>query len=527
MGTLGGAAAAAGLWRASAAEDPDLVTVSVLHTTDLHGHITPTRTYADDDGNFTDDLGGLARCATQIRAWQKENPNHVLLDIGDIYQGTHVSLASRGQLMMRLLNSMKYDAWIIGNHEFDWGLQSFIDVVGTSTIPVLGSNCKYGGKWVNRLEEPGNPLSKVQPFIVKNVAGFKIGIIGTVTPGLPFWLAPRLLGDFSAEDPVKSIDFAMKRLKAEKVDAIVLCSHMGLKGKGRPDDFANRINQIAAENVGIDVIIAGHTHKDLGNEMVKGVPYTQANYYGIHCGRVDLVFSKSQRKVMAVHPVTMLMDKSVEQDPMILSASAKEREASAAELQRPIGELSALLSKESAPGKPAETLLLLTRAMRHALEKRSVRVDAVLHGNFYDFDIQPGRKTIADAWEIVPYENYISTAEFTREELMVIAEECFNTSFSTQNFDGFKVTVEANGKKDVKVTDIAHPDGKPLDPAKRYRVALNSFDAQSGGRRYMKLREIVTGAEAKIQTHDIQSREALIEFMTEKKSVGKKELGMV
>jgi 5'-nucleotidase / UDP-sugar diphosphatase len=506
------------------AEDEDAVVVSVLHTTDLHGHITPTESYADDAGNTEKDLGGLARCVTQIRAWQKENPHHVLLDIGDVYQGTHVSFANQGQLMMKLLNSMNYDAWCMGNHELDWGLDALVNAVKTSNVPVLGSNCKLGDAWLSKLPDANHPLAKVKPYVIKEVAGFRIGIIGTVTPGLPYWLAPRLLKDFSALDPVKSIDFAMKRLRAEKVDAIVLCSHMGLKGPAnasRGDDFANRIRQIAQENVGIDVIIAGHTHKDLPHEDVSGVPYTQGNYYGINCGKVDLVFSKSQRKLMAVKPTTKRMDGSIALDPMILSASAKEREDSDKELTREIGELKDDLLKASPDDAPS--LKLINNALLYSLKKRNVAVDGVLHGAFYEFDVKAGKKTTADAWQIVPYENYLASATFTGEQLEAVMEEIIRTPYSSHQLTGFKTEIKGS-KKSKDVTSIALPDGKPLEPGKRYRIVLNSFDMQSGGQRFKLLNELAYKPEAEAQTYDIQSRDALIEFFTEKKAVGKADL---
>jgi 2',3'-cyclic-nucleotide 2'-phosphodiesterase (5'-nucleotidase family) len=108
------------LANAAAAVESDAVCISILHTTDLHGHIIPT---ADYNGNLG--YGGLARCATQIGRWRRQNPNSILIDVGDVYQGTDVSLRNKGELMIDLFNHLKYDAWIIGNHEFDWGIDTF------------------------------------------------------------------------------------------------------------------------------------------------------------------------------------------------------------------------------------------------------------------------------------------------------------------------------------------------------------------------------------------------------------------
>src|SRR5436309_3358140 len=83
------------------------ITISILHTTDLHGLILPT---VDYKGNL--DLGGLARCVTQIRRWRRQNRNSILIDVGDVYQGTEVGLRSKGEVMIDLFNYLKYDAWI-------------------------------------------------------------------------------------------------------------------------------------------------------------------------------------------------------------------------------------------------------------------------------------------------------------------------------------------------------------------------------------------------------------------------------
>src|SRR6267143_1863751 len=140
---------------ASAALEPDTVCVSILHTTDLHGHILPT---ADYNGNL--DVGGLARCVTQIRRWRRKNPNTILLDVGDVYQGTDVGRRSKGQLMIDLFNHLRYDAWIVGNHEFDWGMDPFLRVLQKSKMPVLAANGLLEGKAAGEIADRGNPFAK-------------------------------------------------------------------------------------------------------------------------------------------------------------------------------------------------------------------------------------------------------------------------------------------------------------------------------------------------------------------------------
>lgn len=526
--TLAGSTAAlslAGYNRADEKGAANSVTISILHTTDLHGHIMPARAY---DGE--ENIGGLARCATQIRRWRMENPHSILLDIGDVYQGTHVSRATGGALMIDLFNRLNYDAWVIGNHEFDWGLEAVTKNVAASKMPVLAANARAGGQWTNMLQDKSNPLSGISPFLIKEVAGFRIGIIGVVTPGLPAWLHPSLLKEFSAADPLGSVKFAIRKLTAAKVDAIVLASHFGLKGldgtQGRPDDFANRIHEITKECRELNVVIAGHTHQDIPQMLVNDVLYTQANYYGINAGRVDLVFDQDTRRLVAATASTVRMDKSIDLDPMVISASAKDVEASAKELHREIGELADPLSCRGLPGTPAPSLRLILHAIRHSMEKRGQRIDGVLHGLFLDDrDLAAGKKTIADAWEIIPYENRLAIVELRGSDLAAVLQEVLGAPFSTHGIDGFKVMIEG-GRRDLKVRSLTLPDGRPVEPEKRYRIALNGFDAQSGGRRYRLLNELATAADARLTMMETESRDAVIEFFTGKKVIRASDLGI-
>jgi len=149
----------------------DKVLISILHTTDLHGHILPTSDY---DGN--PDLGGMARCVTQIRRWQHENPNSILVDVGDVYQGTDVGLRSKGELMIDLFNYLKYDAWIIGNHEFDWGVDTLQARMRQATFGIFGANVR---------DTAGRDVKWIPNDTIVTRGRTKIGIIGVSTVNTP------------------------------------------------------------------------------------------------------------------------------------------------------------------------------------------------------------------------------------------------------------------------------------------------------------------------------------------------------
>ncbi len=511
-------------WQARAAAEARLGqrTISIFHTTDLHGHILPTTSY---DG--LSNVGGLARCATQLRRWREAQPHSLLIDLGDIYQGTPESRSNDGQLMIQLLNKLRYDAWIIGNHEFDWGFPTFAKSLAASAMPVLASNAKIGSRFANQLE-PTHPLSRIAPYLIKEVAGFKIGIIGSVTPGLPSWLHQTLLADFFAADPLPSVQFAIKKLQAENVDAIILACHFGLKAmyglKPAPDDFANRINELTRTCRELHVVIGAHTHKDLPNHLVNGIPYTQASYYGIHLGRIDLTFDLDSRQLVNRSLSTHLMAGTIPEDPLILAAAAPDLAAAHNLMARTVATFTAPLPSLSRPGAPPPSLLLITRSIRHALATRGVPVDGVIHGLFLgDRELPAGPVTLGQLGDVIPYENRLATVLLTGAELFPVMEELYSAKHSTHQLDGFRVTTQGL-KSQLKVTAIATPDGAPVDPAKSYRIALNAYDAQSAGRRFERLGQTCLQPRAQLTIHPTESRDALVEFISARRQLGPQDL---
>lgn len=459
----------------------DTKTISILHTTDLHGHIMPTKTYSG-----LPDVGGFARCATRIRSWRKQNPNSLLVDVGDLYQGTAVSYENEGRLFVDLLTEFGYDSWTLGNHDFDWGPEVLAKNLAAAKTTILTGNLT------------GAP-ENVIPWKMQDVGGFKIALIGLVTPGLPYWLMPETLGSIKATDPALSLKKSIAQAKFAKADAIVVLGHFG---QLKVDDFANPLRETLKAAPGADVFIAGHTHKNISSETVEGVLYTQAGYFGINCGKVDLTFDINSRKLIAATSETDFMDSSVELDPGVIQFSQPHLRDSDEQLARQIAVLD-----EPMLGKKRDSPLarFVCKSIQRAVRKKKIKVDAVFHGTFGTPLIPKGPVTVADAWEILPYENTLVVAEITPKQLFEILNEDRGISGSDRTLYPFTVVYENR-----KATNILI-DEKPIDPETPLNVVFNSYDSQSGGRRLIRLREIIHSESANRTPLDINTRDALIE----------------
>jgi len=498
---------------AAAALESDTVCISILHTTDLHGHILPT---ADYDGN--PDYGGLARCAAQIRRWRRQNSNSILIDVGDVYQGTDVSLRNKGELMIDLFNHLRYDAWIVGNHEFDWGIETFLSALQRSTMPVLAANTLLNGKPAGASSESEHPFAKIQPLIIKEIAGIKLAIIGVTPPGMPFWLGPEFTRGIEFQNPVEPVRRAMAKVKDEGADAIVLSGHMGLKMRTGGDDFANTVMALTSEFPETAVFVAGHTHQAIPSRLTNGALFTQADHFGIHVGRVDLLFDRNSKKLLHRETMCELMDDRFHPDHVIVSRAKSQLAESDAALSSPVGELAETLRGRSRPGIPSDVERLIGAAIGEALVARNVPVDGVMHGAFDDrAGLVAGPKTLNDIWSLIPYENYIVTAQLSPEEIKTVMEEVF-ASHEKRNLLGFEVKTQGRGN-DCRIVSMTLADGRPLERNKKYDIAFNSFDSRSGGHHFMKLRALLERPEANYVLHPVQTRDALIDYFQRHKIV--------
>lgn len=276
-------------------ESRHAVNLTILYTNDTHARLDPFPVNATEHAG----LGGIARRATLVEQIRREKENVLLLDAGDIFQGTPWFNVYGGKVDLELMSKMGYDATTIGNHEFDNGLQGFADVAPAADFPFLCAN--YEVK-----DTPMNPF--VQRFMVKEVGGLRIGIFGLGIQ-LDGNVRKELYDGVLYRDPVIWANGIARSLKEfQKCDMVICLSHLGYHyNDNRIDD-----RKLASRVDGVDLIIGGHTHTFLNEPELIYTPgggktlVTQAGHSGIVLGRLDLFFDDSGRISESISaPVTV------------------------------------------------------------------------------------------------------------------------------------------------------------------------------------------------------------------------------
>ena len=263
----------------------DLVRLSILHTNDIHCHIDPFPV----DHKFYKGRGGMARLAALVSHLRTENPNSLLFDAGDMFQGTPYFNFHKGKLILKVMSEIGYDASTLGNHEFDNGIDGILNPMAHSKFPFICSNYDFS-------------QTKLYGKFLKNIifrkAGVRVGVYG---------LGIKLDGLVSVEnyegtkynDPVEVALEQESFLKNEKKCDLVIClSHLGFKYKDK------RISDhiIAAETHLTDLIIGGHTHTfldapvEVENASGKKVFINQSGWGGMMLGKLDFIFDKNKKE---------------------------------------------------------------------------------------------------------------------------------------------------------------------------------------------------------------------------------------
>lgn len=274
------------------ASAPDIKKITILHTNDQHSRIEP---FEISKNEVTSDKGGFARRSTMIHQIRQQEKNVLLLDAGDVFQGTPYFNLFGGELEYKLMSKMGYDAGTIGNHEYDNGLEGFQKALPHANFDILSSNYDFSNTLLDGAFKPYKIILK---------EGIKIGIfaVGVELYGL---VDPKCYKETKYLDPVEVAQDMTRILKQEHhCDLIICLSHIGYNYENSEKICDTKFAQRTSD---IDLIIGGHTHTFLPapevhqNARNKPVIINQVGWAGLYLGRLDFYFQKGKVKGYSLH----------------------------------------------------------------------------------------------------------------------------------------------------------------------------------------------------------------------------------
>lgn len=269
----------------SSCEQSGEKTITILHTNDVHSHIEP---FAPNHNRYPN-IGGVARRASLIRRLKKENPNTLLFDAGDIFQGTPYFNYFGGEVEFKMMSKLGYDASTIGNHDFDNSIDGLEKQLPHAKFDFLISNYDFSNTVLD---------GKTLPYKIYHRAGLKIGVfgIGIQLKGL---VDPRLYKETVYNDPVEiAQDMTSILKKEENCDLVICLSHLGYHYKKNPKRISDL--NLAKSTRNIDLIIGGHTHTFLKKPTVaknmdgENMLVNQVGCWGVNMGKIDFIFDNQK-----------------------------------------------------------------------------------------------------------------------------------------------------------------------------------------------------------------------------------------
>ncbi len=502
--------------------------VTIISTTDLHGNIYPLDYYTNKP-----DARGLAKAATIIKQIRAENPNALLVDAGDTIQGTplayyHNKLNNTPpDPMMLTMNALRYDAMAVGNHEYNFGLRVLAKARREAQFPWLSANTYHAG----------TNETYYQPYVVKETNGVRVGLLGLTTAGIPFWENKENYAGLEFRAPVAEARKWVAVLRAkERVDLVVVAMHMGLEadlrtGEPSPGQVAHENEAIAIANEvqGIDVILMGHTHRDVPDVLINGVLLTQANRWAQHVARVDVYLARDERgpwRVAAKQSRTIPVA-TVEPDAELMKLAAPYDRETQTWLNHVIGESAADVSAADARLRDNALLDLIQRVqldVGHADVSMAASFNPAAH-------VAHGPVTVRDIAALYEYENTLVVIEVTGQQLKDALEHSAKyfkpyvpgrapADLIDEKIPGYNFDIAEGVEYDL---DISQPTGQrirnlrfrgqPLSMTQKLKLATNNYRVNGGGgyTMYRNARELFRSSE--------EIRELIINWVEQHKRI--------
>ncbi len=358
------------------------VSVRLLYVNDFHGFAEPYRPLGANES-----LGGAAYLAGAVERLREARPT-LLLAAGDMIQGNNWANLFKGKSSIELLNAMKFDAMVVGNHEFDYGQRVLQERIKEAHFPVLGANVRG--------------LPGLKPYVIKKVGGVRVAIVGVVTADTPVSTNPANVAGLSFSAPEAAVVETLKAL-CGKADLVVVLSHIGY-----PED------RVLAQKVpGIDVIIGGHTHTRLEKPaVVNHTIIVQAWEHAKALGVLDLTI-KDGKIVNSEGHLEDIEPQPGREDPRVQRLVAKYAQQVNARLDQPVGETESDLDGEKVRSRETNLGDLVADIMRQAAGADT----ALVNGGSIRTSIHRGTIQAKDIYAALPFDNYVVSIRLTGRQL--------------------------------------------------------------------------------------------------------------
>ena len=469
------------------------VNIKLLGTSDVHGRIVPWSYGADVE----DKSGSYAQIATYVKDVRKNNKNVVLVEVGDAIQDNQIDVFAKDKKyykdhpIPKVLNEMNYDIFVLGNHEFNFGMKALDEILKDIKAKKLTANF-YHKK---------NDKRYIDATTIIEKDGVKLGIIGLSTPmSAKFEEDTGNLKDMKFTSPTEEARTQVEKLKAKGVDAIIAVTHMGIDNENNIPDTGMRdvINAVD----GIDVVIAGHMHKDVPSETIKNTLITEPHRYGTVVSEVDLTFDINDKKEV----------KLVKKESKTVPVKALEADKKIVEIYKPYHEKlrelnNVVIGQTENEMVPQETKHGVSAAFSKDTGLSSFINDVEQHYSGADvvtfsFDHQKARMNKGDikkkdiifnyryaGGDVTVYEltgkqlkeymewsaNYFDTIQPGDTEYRYNAERKKSKYVTYDIFGGVNYKIDLRNPQGSKIVDLTLADGKPVTDDMKLKVGMNSY----------------------------------------------------
>lgn len=471
--------------------------VTIMATSDEHGNIYPIDYYTLKNAER-----GLAKVSTLVKQVRAENPNSILISNGDSIQGTPLVYyytkidPSKPHPMMEVMNQMKYDAMVVGNHEIqDYGWKWLQKVQKDANFPIISAN----------LVEKDTGKSAMTPYVIKEVGGVKIGILGLTTAESNTVTPPYNLDGHWFEDAVETAGKYIKELRPQ-VDILVVSAHMGFEWGNDTKTFkylsplreGNVADAIVTKYPEIDVLITGHDHYNIPPFLYKGVLCVQPTNWGQGLAKMDITLEKTgdKWKVVKKEGVTLAVDSKVEADKEILDLAKEYHDTTYAYVDSVIGEAAGDIDGSNCRVQD-NAMLDLIHAVQLEMTGADISIAAMLPTTPPVW--KKGPIKVRDVYSLYIYDNTLWMEEVTGKDVKDAIEHSYkyynqydfgktgtplvNPNIRAYNFDtiqGLEYVVDISKPIGQRVVSLTY-NGNPVTPTQKFRIAVNNYRGNGGG----------------------------------------------